>query len=86
MPTRTAARKALRFRSTHLCGRLEDRLGGVEGGDKGQHAQRMQAKGLIRYKRGRIVILDRKGLEACACDCYHVMHDEKLPHALGVNL
>jgi hypothetical protein len=46
----------------------------------------MQAKDLIRYKRGRIVILDRKGIEACACDCYHVMHDEKLPHALGVNL
>jgi CRP-like cAMP-binding protein len=49
-------------------------------------AQRMQAKGLIRYRRGRIVILDRKGLEACACECYHIMHDEKLPHALGVNL
>jgi len=49
-------------------------------------AQRMQAKGLIRYRRGRIVILDRKALEACACDCYHIMHDEKLPHALGVNL
>jgi CRP-like cAMP-binding protein len=49
-------------------------------------AQRMQAKGLIRYRRGRIVILDRKALEACACHCYHIMHDEKLPHALGVNL
>jgi CRP-like cAMP-binding protein len=49
-------------------------------------AQRMQAKGLIRYRRGRIVVVDRKGLEACACECYHVMHDEKLPRALGVNL
>jgi hypothetical protein len=49
-------------------------------------AQRMQAKGLIRYRRGNIVILDRKGLEACACECYQVMHDEKLPYALGVNL
>lgn len=49
-------------------------------------AQRMQAKRLIRYKRGHIVILDRKGLEACACECYHVIHDQKLPHALGVNL
>jgi len=49
-------------------------------------AQRMQAKGLIRYRRGRIVILDRKALEACACECYQVMHHEKLPHALGVKL
>jgi CRP-like cAMP-binding protein len=40
-------------------------------------AQRMQAKGLIRYRRGRIVILDRKALEACACECYQVMHHEK---------
>jgi len=49
-------------------------------------AQRLQAKGLIRYRRGRIVIIDRNGLEACACECYHVMHDEKLPQALGVKL
>jgi Mn-dependent DtxR family transcriptional regulator len=48
--------------------------------------QRMQAKGLIRYKRGRIVILDRKALEACACECYQVIHDERLPHTLGVKL
>jgi hypothetical protein len=38
----------------------------------------MQAKGLIRYRRGRIVILDRKGLKACTCEYYHVMHDEKV--------
>jgi CRP-like cAMP-binding protein len=36
-------------------------------------AQALQEKGLIRYRRGRIEILDRKGLVAVACECYGVM-------------
>lgn len=30
----------------------------------------MQAKGLIRYRRGVVDILDRAGLEAMTCECY----------------
>jgi CRP-like cAMP-binding protein len=47
-------------------------------------AQSMQVRGLIRYRRGHIVLLDRKGIEECACECYHIMHHEKLAPTLGV--
>jgi Mn-dependent DtxR family transcriptional regulator len=30
----------------------------------------LQKSGLIRYKHGQVTILDRKGLEAAACECY----------------
>src|SRR6267378_8407706 len=33
-------------------------------------AQNLQEKGLISYVRGHIMILDRAGLEAHACECY----------------
>jgi|SRR5215470_2754411 len=36
-------------------------------------AGRLQEHGLIQYRRGRIAVVDRTGLEATACECYHVM-------------
>lgn len=33
-------------------------------------ARGLQKKGLVRYKRGKIEVLDRDGLEECACECY----------------
>lgn len=39
-------------------------------------AGRLQEQGLISYVRGRIQILDRRGLEASACECYKVVKDE----------
>jgi len=39
-------------------------------------AGRLQEGGLISYVRGRIAILDRRGLEAAVCECYGVVKDE----------
>jgi CRP-like cAMP-binding protein len=33
-------------------------------------AGRLQEAGLLRYRRGRIIVLDRAGLEHLACECY----------------
>jgi len=35
-------------------------------------AAALQREGLIRYKRGNVTILDRRGLERHACECYGV--------------
>jgi CRP-like cAMP-binding protein len=39
-------------------------------------AGHLQKKGLIKYVRGTITMLDRKGLELAACECYKVVKDE----------
>ena len=36
-------------------------------------AQNMQAAGLITYRRGRIQVLDRPGLERTSCECYLIV-------------
>lgn len=38
----------------------------------------LQARGLIRYRRGIIRIVDRAGLEERACECYQVVRDQFL--------
>jgi len=36
----------------------------------------LQAEGLLRQDRGRVVLRDRPGLEAAACPCYAIIRDE----------
>jgi len=48
-------------------------------------AASLQAKGLIRYRRGYVTIVDRAGLEAASCECYHAVRStwERLLPELG---
>ena len=39
-------------------------------------AGKLQKAGLIEYRRGRITVLDRPGLEARVCECYQVVKTE----------
>ena len=39
-------------------------------------ARTLQQAGLIQYSRGRIMIVDRPGLEAASCECYRIIKAE----------
>jgi CRP-like cAMP-binding protein len=51
-----------------------------------ESALQLQKAGLIRYARGHITVLDRKGLEKRTCECYAVVkkeYDRLLPAQLA---
>lgn len=41
-----------------------------------QAASQLQREGLISYRRGHIAVLDHKGLQKHACECYEVVQNE----------
>jgi len=49
---------------------------GVRRATVSEVAVSLQKAGLIQYRRGKIRILDRRGLERRACDCYRIIRDE----------
>jgi Mn-dependent DtxR family transcriptional regulator len=49
---------------------------GVNRGSASEAAGALQRAGLISYRRGRIIILNRPGLEAAACECYRIVKGE----------
>jgi CRP-like cAMP-binding protein len=36
----------------------------------------LQRSGLIRYHHGQLTIIDHDGLEASACECYRIDHEQ----------
>jgi CRP-like cAMP-binding protein len=38
-------------------------------------AQHLRSRGVIDYRRGRVEVIDRAGLEAMACECYQLIWD-----------
>ena len=49
---------------------------GVRSEDIARAAEKLQQAGFIRNRRGRIIVLDRSGLEDRACECYDVVKTE----------
>ncbi|MFN5095798.1 Crp/Fnr family transcriptional regulator, partial [Limnohabitans sp.] len=50
-------------------------------------AGRLQKAGLISYRRGKIDVIDRKGLEQRTCECYAVVkreYDRLLPDLIAL--
>jgi len=45
-------------------------------------AGRLQKGKMIHYTRGRVTVLDRRGLEATACECYGVLKADGLRSGL----
>jgi len=51
-------------------------------------ARALHSAGLIEYKRGKITIIDRKGLEGASCSCYAAIqgvYDRQLGHLAQLN-
>lgn len=46
---------------------------GVRRDQIGEIVNTLERAGLVQHQRGRIVILDRSGLESAACECYSMM-------------
>lgn len=65
--------RSLELKMTHA--QIADTLGVRREGIT-EAAGKLQAAGLIRYRRGQIAILDRRGLEAGTCECYDVVRTE----------
>lgn len=49
---------------------------GVRRASVTEAAQGLQRAGLVRYRRGELTVLDRRGLESASCNCHRVIQAE----------
>jgi CRP-like cAMP-binding protein len=71
----------------HMTQELIANMLGVRREGVTEAALKLQKAGLIQYSRGRILVLDRPGLERRSCECYAVVkkeYDRLLPLTLAV--
>jgi CRP-like cAMP-binding protein len=60
----------------HMTQELISNMLGVRREGVTEAAHKLQALGFIKYSRGVIEVLDRKGLEKSVCECYSVVKNE----------
>ncbi len=64
---------ATRFPLTH---EFLGQMLGVRRASVSEAVGTLQRAGLIAYRRGKMTVVDRAGLEAAACECYGVIRAE----------
>jgi CRP-like cAMP-binding protein len=67
------ARDRTRYGAFNLTHEAMAQILGVSRSGVSLAAGLLQMKGLIRYARGRITLLNPKGLEAFSCECYRIL-------------
>jgi CRP-like cAMP-binding protein len=78
------AQDRLNTESLHLTQEIISHALGVPRTGVTMAAGALQRAGLIRYSRGKIMILDREGLAQNSCECFRIVHHE-LSHFLTDN-
>jgi DNA-binding transcriptional MocR family regulator len=64
----------LQSNAVHVTQEFLSQMLGVQRSTVTVAAGELQRRGLISYSRGRVVILDRRGLTDRACECYGIVN------------